>query len=169
MSRWRPDQIDLWCEEWARERRKVLGLKLNERLMPFERIGRLNCTLGRVKEEAEGASHSGVRVGENGHVQRHWPEVYRGMAMEVHRAFAMMRAEWRTVMELHYCFKNEKISTKAAFLQLTDNEYKKQLINLKLFLSGHFGLDVGIAPGRKRFGAAQSAQKFAEEGLIAKA
>ncbi len=166
MSRWRPDQIDLWCEEWARERRKVHGLRLNERLLPFERIGRLSCTLGRVKEEAEGASHSSVRIGENGQVDRHWPEVYRGEALEIHRGFLKMREEWRVVMDIHYVLRYTPNKQKSAFLGISDNEYLKRLAHLKIFLGGHLGLDVHRPPKTQREIATSSAQYSPRNGLI---
>jgi hypothetical protein len=47
------------ARSWAATRRKIYGITLAKMLEPDEMLGKLACTLGRVKEDAEGAS-SGV-------------------------------------------------------------------------------------------------------------
>jgi hypothetical protein len=91
--RWTRDETDLWCEQWARERRKYLGIT---ELEPKDRIGRLSCTLGAVKEEGEGACQ--------GTVTQRFPEHYTGTALLVNRAWKAMNQNWRPVLEVHYVY-----------------------------------------------------------------
>lgn len=89
--RWMPDEIDLWCQDWARQRRQMLGL---DPLEPRDRIGKLNSTLGAIKSDQEGASQ--------GSPAQTFPEVYRGMSLLVHRAVREMNPSWAAVLSEHY-------------------------------------------------------------------
>lgn len=114
--RWAPDEVDLWCQTWARERRKLLGLA---ELEPADRVGKLSGTLGAVRDEREGASQ-GERL-------RTFPEVYTGFALLVNRAWHEMREPlWRDLIETHYVY-HGKVSTKAIALHLAVSNYWKQL------------------------------------------
>jgi len=129
---WKPDQIDLWCEQWAKERRMVLGIDL-EKLQPRERLGKLSCTLGQVREEGEGASQSTFN--------QNFPEVYTGMALEVHRGFCAMNGQWRQVMDAHYVWRPLTVRAKIAVLKIPSHEYWSRLARLKIYLSGALGLN----------------------------
>jgi hypothetical protein len=158
--RWRPDQIDLWCEDWARERRKVLGLDLGTtlagsglKLRPEERLGRLSCTLGAVVEEKVGAGERTERVNENGHRNQNWPEVYTGMALEVHRGFCAMRFEWRQVMDMQYALRTTPTKIKADFLGIKTAMYWQRFGHMKIFLAGFLRLErVETQKSRKSVG-----------------
>lgn len=94
--RWQKDEVDLWCEDWAKQRRRILGIL---ELEPKERIGRLKSTLGTIREERDGASQ--------GTAKQSFPEVYIGPApnfpLLVNRAWKEMRREWRPIIQVHYC------------------------------------------------------------------
>jgi hypothetical protein len=144
----RQDLIDDWCDDWAKVRRQVLGIDL-ESLKPRERLGALSCTLGSVKEEGEGASYS--------QSSQNWPEVYRGMALEVHKGFVMMSWEWRQIMDVHYVVRHEeiKVKQKAGFLGITQNDYWKRLAHLKIYLAGV----LRAVPGAKNMKVASALTK----------
>jgi hypothetical protein len=86
------DEIDLWCEQWANQRRKILGIL---ELEPRDRIGKLKSTLGTIREERDGASQ--------GTVMQNFPEVYTGFSLLVNRAWLEMTREWRPIVQAHYC------------------------------------------------------------------
>lgn len=89
MSRRRGDVTDLLCQRWAAERRKVLGLAEPDRAR--EMVGAPRCTL------AERAMLTG-----GGGPRQHFPEVYTGDALIVHRAFKAMPESVGQVFEVHY-------------------------------------------------------------------
>lgn len=111
MSRWIKDEVDVWCEQWAAQRRKILGIT---ELQPKERIGRLNSTLGSVKEEGEGASYTSAT--------QSFPEVYTGLALLVNRAWHDMPPKWRPVINVHYVYAGP-IKQKAAAVGLVVRTY----------------------------------------------
>jgi hypothetical protein len=138
VRKWRPDQLDIWCAEWARERRKILGLAVDRQgklvLQPWERLGQLRCTLGEVKEDRVGAGES------SGFSQR-FPEVYVGLSLEIHRGFTTMSGEWRQVMDAQYVWYEISPKEKAAIIGLTVPDYFNVLRMLKAYLSGYLKLD----------------------------
>lgn len=111
MSRWIKDEVDIWCEQWASQRRKMLGIT---ELEPKERLGRLSSTLGSVKEEGEGASYSTA--------SQAFPEVYTGLALLVNRAWKDMPVRWRPVIEVHYVYSGP-IKQKSAAVGLVIRTY----------------------------------------------
>lgn len=169
MSNWRPDQIDLWCREWANERRKIFGLSpvpdQKFDLKPQERLGKLYCTLGQIRDEAEGAAQK-RQVNENGHYPQNFPEVYTGVPLEIHRAFKVMRGQWREVMDAHYVFRDEKPKKKAAMLGITEFEYWKRLGHLKIFIGGHLGIDLNVRPRSHKTPAMKNTQENASNALL---
>jgi hypothetical protein len=129
--RWKADEVDIWCAAWAQTRRKIHGITLAIMLEPSERLGKLACTLGRVKEEAEGASSAGV-------VNQNWPEVYCGMALLVHRAwYSMPNQVWRLIQDAHYVWKEIPVREKAPMIPIAPRDYWLQLDLLKAHLAGY--------------------------------
>ena len=86
------DEIDGWCDQWAQQRRRILGIV---ELEPKDRIGRLKSTLGTIREERDGASQ--------GTAMQSFPEVYTGFALLVNRAWLEMQRDWRPIVQAHYC------------------------------------------------------------------
>jgi hypothetical protein len=118
-----PDFIDLLCIAWAEQRRKALGIILPAMLTPRERLGKLNCTLGAVREEGEGASYSGK--------SQNWPEVYTGDSLLVHRCWSGMPRPWAEVMHIHYVWRELHINQRIAYLGLDFRIYYERLNLLK--------------------------------------
>lgn len=112
--RWVKDEIDLWLDQWAGQRRKMLGIT---QLEPKDRIGKLRSTLGAVREDGEGASQ--------GTVNQNFPEVYTGIPLLVNRAWHEMTREWRQVIEAHYVFPGYRAKEKAQALDITVALYWK--------------------------------------------
>lgn len=139
----KPDQIDLWCWDWARERRKVFGINLML-LEPRERIGKLNCTLGRLQDDKVGAGDGIKKVNQYGYVEQNWPEVYVGVALDIHRGFGGMRYEWRGVMDAQYVWPRVPVREKLQALGIKNMEYWSRLSMLKVYLSGFLGLDLNF-------------------------
>jgi hypothetical protein len=148
MRKWPRDQIDLWCEQWARERKKVLGINLKERLEPHDRLGKLNCTLGQVLEDKVGAGETSTRVNGNGHVNQNWPEVYTGIALDIHRGFVVMRYEWRKVMDAHYVFTGYPNKEKQRLAGMSATDYWASLAHLKVYLAGYLHIEPAHRPKR---------------------
>lgn len=126
--RWHKDEVDLWCEQWASQRRKILGIT---ELQPKERIGKLNSTLGSIKTDRDGASQ--------GTVTQAFPEVYIGAdpnyPLLVNRAWREMKPQWREVIEAHYVYKGS-IKQKAFLIEVTVANYWKHWTFAKNYIHG---------------------------------
>lgn len=102
IMRWQRDEVDMWIDEWAKQRRLMLGIT---ELEPRDRLGKLRSTLGAVREERDGASQ--------GVVSQSFPEVYTGTALLVHRAWSTMNRQWGAVINIHYVLRELKVKAKA--------------------------------------------------------
>ncbi len=122
------DEIDVACERWAEQRRKILGIVT--RLEPFERLGQLRCTLAEAKNDREGTGQ--------GTSHQSFPEVYRGDALAVHRARQFMGADLKSVLDAHYVFRELPVKTKAPALELSVTAYWREIASLKSYLRGFF-------------------------------
>jgi hypothetical protein len=140
-TRWRADQVDLWCAEWAVVRRQVLGIQLDERLEPRDRLGKLRCTLGALLEDKVGAGERTTRIGLNGHPDQNWPEVYTNNAREIQLAFERMRYEWRAILDAHYAWSMIPPKLKIEAMNISDDMYWKRLGFAKIFIAGFLRLD----------------------------
>lgn len=114
--RWQRDEVDTWCDEWAQQRRLMLGIA---ELEPRDRLGKLRSTLGAVREERDGASQ--------GTVSQSFPEVYTGTALLVHRAWSTMNRQWAAVVNIHYVLREVKVRAKAAEVCISVPLYWKHL------------------------------------------
>lgn len=132
------DEIDLWCGGWAATRRMIHGIRLADNpddpryigMLPEERIGKLRCTLGAVKEDREGAHSAGV-------VSQNWPEVYKGMSLVIHRCWlGMPSGTWKLVMDAHYVWREIPVKIKAPEIGIKVDAYWDQLNLLKAYLYG---------------------------------
>ena len=124
MSRREPDWIDIVCNDWAREKRKYLGIILPEKLEPRERIGALRCTLAAVREEGAGASYAtGTRI---------FPEVFRGDALIVNKIWAAMpQGSKKELMFLHYVWKEIYLTVLARELGIEIQRYYELYADVK--------------------------------------
>lgn len=124
-----PDWVDRLCIAWAEQRRKALGIILPSKLMPSERVGKLNCTLGSIREEGEGAAYSGKT--------QSWPEVYTGDALIVHRCWNGMQRPWAELMHVHYVWRELPVRSRAESLSLDFTEYYGRLKLLKIHVDNY--------------------------------
>lgn len=125
------DAMDMASRDWAKTRRKALGIILPEMMEGKEMLGKTRCTLAQVREDGEGASQGST-------INQKFPEVYSGDALVVHRARQLMNPQQRIVHHTHYVYWESSRKSKADFLQITEEVYKASLRALKLFLSGYF-------------------------------
>lgn len=128
-----PDEIDLWGIAWARQRRMILGIKP---LKPEDRLGKLKSTLGSIVKEKVGAGDHTVRMGENGHRDLNWPEVYTGIALTVHRAYQLMPGNLKLIMHLHYVWREVDVADKAPTIGMKATQYWSSVSSMKSFLQG---------------------------------
>lgn len=124
-----PDWADRLCMNWAEQRRKALGIILPEKFTLQEILGKMNCTLGSVKEEGEGASYNGN--------SQNWPEVYTGDALLVHRCWSGMLRPWAEVMHVHYVWRELPVKLRAESLKLDFTEYYARLNLLKVHVDNY--------------------------------
>lgn len=128
--RWQKDIIDLWCADWAMQRRRMLGIS---ELQPKERIGRLGSTLGSIRDDREGASQ--------GTVTQSFPEVYIGpppnYPLLVNRAWQRMDKRWREILEAHYVYTHLQSKQKAGMLDLSMRLYWQYLTFGKNFVESY--------------------------------
>lgn len=126
MGRRRTDSIDVACREWAKQRRRVLGL--DELATAREYLGAIRCTLAQRRD-----LHAGARS--HGRVDQHFPEVYTDVALDVHRAYRAMRIELRDVLDVHYVAR-APVDLKAAELHVSLPTYWTRLTAAKAFVEG---------------------------------
>jgi hypothetical protein len=126
MGRRRTDSIDLACREWARERRRILGL--DDFTTAREMIGALRSTLGQRRDLHAGATSTG-------RVEQHFPEVYVGEALEVHRAYRAMRPELKDVLDVHYVAR-APADLKAEALAMSPKAYWTRVSVAKSYIEG---------------------------------
>ncbi len=123
------DDVDLWCIDWARQRRIALGIIEAKMIEPNERVGQLRCTLSKVKTERDGASYS--RSNQN------FPEVYVGMPLVIHQAYSSMPGDHRLVMHLHYVWREIPYNEKFKEASIKAAQYWTLLGKVKSFLIGY--------------------------------
>ena len=127
MGRKRQDAIDVACQEWARARRKMLGL--DETKLASEVVGPLRSTLGARRD-----LHAGAKS--EGRVEQHWPEVYGSdVALEVARAYRQMGELLRSVLDAHYVARGP-VDVKADALAMSRARYFSTLNMAKAFVEG---------------------------------
>lgn len=95
MARWEQDDVDVAAEAWAYQWVQHFG-RDPDRAGRY--IGALGCTLGRVRELADGAS-SGTEGGQR------WPEVYLGTGLIVAITLKAMTLGSRQVVWHHYVWR----------------------------------------------------------------
>lgn len=135
MPRRTADWADRLCIAWAEQRRKALGIILGSKLTPRERLGKLNCTLGAVRDEGEGASYS--------QASQNWPEVYTGDSLKVHICWCNMIRPWREVMHIHYVWRELPIKERVEAIDLDFTEYYNRLNLLRTHVDNHVnGVDL---------------------------
>jgi hypothetical protein len=130
------DEVDIWGTDWAHQRRMMLGIVKADKVPSKERIGKVTCSIANLKSEREGTGSKSIRFAENGHVDRDWPEVYTGFALLVHRAYQMMPESHRTVMSLHYVWREISAREKAKSINLSLAAYWTRVAMMKSFIYG---------------------------------
>lgn len=126
MGRRREDSIDLACKQWAAERRRVLGIDEPRRSREF--LGALRSTLGQRRDLHAGSTSVG-------RVEQHFPEVYVGDALAVHRAYRAMRPELKATLDVHYVAR-APIDMKAEALAMSVRTYWSRVGLAKTFVEG---------------------------------
>lgn len=95
MVRWQEDDVDAACQSWAEQWVSAFA-RDPDRASRY--IGPLGCTLGRVRELADGAS-SNTQAG------RHWPEVFLGQGLLVAIALKAMSQSNQEIVFAHYVWR----------------------------------------------------------------
>lgn len=126
MGRRREDFVDRACREWARERRRVLGL--DEPRLASEILGAIRSTLGQRRDLHAGAVSYG-------RVEQHFPECYQGEALDVHRAYRSARPELKDILDVHYVARGP-IGVKAETLAVSVRTYWHRVGMAKTFVEG---------------------------------
>lgn len=128
----RDDAIDRVCQQWARIRRQLLGLR--EPLLASEYLGAVRSTLGQRRD-----LHAGARS--PGRVEQHFPEVYRDESAVVQAAFRRMRPDLREIMDVHYCVESPRSkSVRADLLGISVREYWLRVARAKAYVEGAFAV-----------------------------
>jgi len=109
--------------QWAQQRRQIEG---SLALEPRDRVGKLNSTLGAVREDAEGASQ--------GTTNQNFPEVYTGRSLLVHRAIREMDKRWAHVISLHFVVTDKPVKWKAKEAEMNVAAYWKTLAFAKNYV-----------------------------------
>lgn len=124
MSRREPDWIDLICNDWAREKRKYLGMLLPHTMKAKERIGALKCNLGRMIVEGPAASQSTASRG--------YPEVFIGDAIIVNQIWhGMPQGIKKILMWSHYVLHEIPVTDLATAMHLDKESYYQTFVAVK--------------------------------------
>ena len=123
------DQIDQMCEEWARVRRELLGIR--HPLKASDYLGPMRSTLGQRRD-----LHAGARS--PGRVDQHFPEVYRpGNQQLVNMAFHRMPPCLAEVMDWHYVLEVPRDKRlRADLMGLSPRVYWERVKRAKTFIEG---------------------------------
>lgn len=133
--RWNPDWIDRLCINWAKQRRKALGIILPSQFSLREQLGKMNCTLGNLARSEEGQSSSYCGINQN------WPEVYTGDSLIIHRCWNEMPGAWKEVMHVHYVWREIPVKKRAASIDLSVTTYYERLYNLKKHVGTYISIE----------------------------
>ena len=122
------DEVDHWLTDWARQRRIMLGIVLDEKVMPEERLGKLRCTLASFRE---------CQIPAFSKEQQRWPEVYKGKALLVHRARQTMSYEYKWAIDLQYVLREVQPALKARDMRWSLAQYWNNVNGAKGFIRGY--------------------------------
>lgn len=124
------DYIDTLCHyDWRPGRLQVLGLSLPEKLEPKERLGKLRCTLGSMKEEGEGAAYTTS--------SQNWPEFRNANGRLIQRAFLAMNEKRRMLMDARYVWNGIfPVKLRASAMGMSVSVFWVEVGQLKAFLDG---------------------------------
>jgi hypothetical protein len=129
LATWQRDEIDQWGNDWAHQRRVILGIVLPESTRLSERIGRVRSTLGQLTEMRDGSGRGTTRM-------QRWPEVYTGMSLVVHQIYQTMPFDMRLLMDLHYVWREIPIKEKLTELDCSRAQYFMDVASMKSFIYG---------------------------------
>jgi hypothetical protein len=123
------DQIDRLCDEWARVRRELIGLRQPVSAKGY--LGAVHCTLGQRRD-----LHAGARS--RGRVEQHFPEVYLpGNEQLVNTAFHRMSPTLAEIMDWHYVLEMPRDKRKRADLMgISPQQYWDRVKRAKTFIEG---------------------------------
>lgn len=124
----RKDATDVALEEWAKQRRRIIGL--DEFRTAREYVGPVRSTLGQRRDLHANSKSNGKRV-------QAWPEVYTGRtAQTVNRAYWQASPDRKDILDVHYVFPLNP-RDKPAFLGVPVRTYYDLVNGAKDWLDGY--------------------------------
>lgn len=125
MGRRRRDDVDVACEEWAKPRRRMMGLE--EFRTAREIMGAIRSTLGQRRDLHAGAKTNGVVVQE-------FPELYiTHTQREVNAAYWASPPDLKDVMDVHYVARGP-LDFKAEALAMSQPTYSSRVREVRAFV-----------------------------------
>ena len=123
------DSIDLLCEDWARVKRQLMGLR--KPLTASEYLGPLRSTLGQRRD-----LHAGARS--PGRVEQHFPEVFTKPEQHIVNAvFKSLPEPLADVFVAHYVFEHPRDKhVRAELMGISRNTYWDRLRCAKARIEG---------------------------------
>jgi hypothetical protein len=123
------DHIDQMCEEWARVRRELLGIRRPLRASDY--LGPIRCTIGQRRDLHAGSSSTG-------RVEQHFPEVYMpGNQQLVNTVFHRMPPCLAEIMDWHYVLEVPRDKRlRADQMGLSTRVYWERVRRAKTFIEG---------------------------------
>lgn len=124
------DHVDTICHyDWRPGRLQILGIAMLEKLEPKERLGKLRCTLGSVKEEGEGSAY--------GVISQNWPEFRNENGRLIQRAFLAMSEKRRMLMDARYTWNGiYPVKVRAEAMDMSVPVFWVEVGQLKSFIEG---------------------------------
>jgi hypothetical protein len=123
------EEVDVWCRNWARQRRIALGLISPEYIQPWEQLGQMRCTLAKVREDKVGAGYSTK-------LSQQFPEVYSEDCLVTHLGIMALPSPAKLIVHLHYVRVDLRVYQRAAIVPMSETRYwetlrlaKQELIN----------------------------------------
>lgn len=122
------DQIDYLCDQWAKVRRELVGLR--QPLRASQYIGSIRSTFADVRD------HRGGGVAQTNATQ-FYPELYTGDALLVNRVYKRMPPPLKEIMDLHYVVEEpHSKQLRAEFVGLSRTAYWERVRSAKDRIAG---------------------------------
>lgn len=135
MAKRQRDWIDNLGEQWARQRRRVIGYVSPKTSAEF--IGSLASLSGRLQRDAEGACQGGV--------SQSYPEVYVGTPHHVNQVWQRMPLLRRDVWELAYVYEGP-IKLRAAVVGISREQFYEIWEQARAFMDGALAQELRPEP-----------------------
>jgi hypothetical protein len=129
MTRRRREALDWVIEDWARQRRRIVGVE--DPATAREYLGAVRCTLG---------NRRGLHGKGNGHATQPYPEIYTGRSVQaVNAAYWAATPKRKLILDVHYVIPGQP-GEKARIVGLSVTTYFRLVESARAFIEGRLSV-----------------------------